>query len=144
MRNWHANRPIVIQGTADSNQTDKRIQEKAASGVDFALGVFNNASPEEQKAVLDKVKKAARQPEELEKLTPDELEVLQNLRDRQLAFIKGEKNLSHFASDPISGYTPNLVKGSLGLIPVEAEPANGNGHKDTHVINLLEMAEAAA
>ena len=135
---------IVIQGTADSNQTDKHIQERAASSVDFALGVFQNVTANEQRAVLDKVKTAAQMPEELERLTPDELSVLQHLQERQMAFIKGEKNLNHFASDPIRGYTPNLVKGSLGLIPAVAEPPSGNDHKETNVINLLEMAESVA
>jgi len=133
---------LVIQGTADAEQTDKTIQEKAASSVDFALGVIHDSSPEAQKAVLEKVRKAAHEPEELEKLTPVELAVLQNLREKQLKFIKGEKNLANFAHDAIEGFTPNLVTGSLGLTRIKGEAMNGNGMKEAGVIDLLEMADS--
>jgi len=133
---------LVIQGTADAEQTDKTIQEKAASSVDFALGVIHESSPEAQKAVLEKVRKAAHEPEELEKLTPVELAVLQNLREKQLKFIKGEKNLANFAHDAIEGFTPNLVTGSLGLTRIKSEAMNGNGTKEPGAIDLLEMADS--
>ena len=133
---------LVIQGTADAEQTDRTIQEKAASSVDFALSVIHKSSPEEQKAVLEKVRKAAHEPEELEKLTPGELAVLQGLREKQLKFIKGEENLANFAHDAIEGFTPNLVTGSLGLTRIKSEAMNGNGNKEPGVIGLLEMADS--
>lgn len=133
---------LVIQGTADAEQSDKTIQEKAANSVDFALGVLHKSSPEQQKAVLEKVRKAAHELEELEKLTPDELEVLQNLREKQLKFIKGEKNLANFSHDAIEGFTPNLVTGNLGLTRIKSESMNGNGEKEPGVVDLLEMTDS--
>ena len=132
----------MIQGTADAEQADKTIQEKAASSVDFALGMIHDSSPEAQKAVLEKVREAAHEPEKLEKLTPTELAVLQNLREKQLKFIKGEKDLVNFAHDAIEGFTPNLVTGSLGLTRIKNEAMNGNGHKETGVIDLLKMVDS--
>ncbi|KAL8792397.1 MAG: hypothetical protein Q9195_005011 [Heterodermia aff. obscurata] len=130
----------VIQGTADTEQSDKIIQERAATSVEFALGVIKTeSSAEEQKAVLEKVRKAAHELEELEKLTPDELAVLQNLREKQLKFIKGEKDLINFSQDSIEGFTPNLVTGKLGLMRTGGGGKNG---KETGVIDLLQMTEA--
>jgi hypothetical protein len=123
---------------ADADQTDRHTQERAASTVDFALGVYHQATPEEQKAVLDKAAKAAQEPEELEKLTPDEIQVLQNLRERQLKFFKHEKNLEHFTSDPIDGFIPNLVRGSLGLTTrIKSESTNGS--KEPEILDFLKM-----
>ena len=90
------------------------------------------------KSCLDKAARAARELEELEKLTPDEIQVLQNLRERQLKIFKHEKNLEHFTSDPIDGFIPNLVKGSLGLTTrIKSESTNGS--KEPEILNLLRM-----
>lgn len=142
----HTNMLLVIQGTADTEQTDESIQERAASSVDFALSVIHESSKEEQKAVLEKIQKAAHEPEQLEKLTPDELAVLVNLREKQLRFIKGEKNLANFAHDAIEGFTPRLVTGSLGLKRTESEAMNGhsmngNGNKEPVLVDLLEVTD---
>lgn len=149
---------LVIQGTADTEQTDQAIQERAATSVDFALSVIHESTPEEQKALIEKIQKAAHEPEELEKLTPDELAVLVNLREKQLRFIKGEKDLANFSHDAIEGFTPRLETGSLGLQRTKSETMNGhstNGHgmndpsmngngikdKEPMFVEMLEVAD---
>ncbi|MCJ1251842.1 hypothetical protein MMC30_009080 [Trapelia coarctata] len=119
----------VIQGTADTETENEKTQKKAASGVDFALDSIQKITPEQQKAVLDKVQHAGHQPEELERLTEDELRILNSLVERQLAVTKTEKNLDNIANDVINGLTPNLELGNLTL--VKKEMTNGvNGSKE--------------
>ena len=50
----------VIQGTADADVNDKEVQEKVASGVDYALNKFHTITPDQQRALLDKVHTYAR------------------------------------------------------------------------------------
>lgn len=100
--------------------------------------MYHQASPEKQKAVLEKTAKAAQEPTELEKLTPDEILVLQNLRERQLRFFKEEKNLEHFANDAIDGLSPNIVRGSLGLNP-STQNKSANGTDEPEILDFLKM-----
>lgn len=95
------------------------MQQKAASGVDFALQSIQKFTPAQQKAVLDKVQHAGHQPETLEKLSEDEIHILNELVEKQLAVTKTEKNLSNIANDVINGLTPNLVRGKLTLVKKE-------------------------
>jgi len=136
-RYWHANLSLVIQGVADSDNTNS-VQERAVGTVDFALGVYNQVSPEEQKAILEKTAKAAQEPTELEKLTPKEISVLQNLRERQLKFFKEEKNLEHFTNDSIDGFSPNVVRGNLGLTTrTKSKPISGTNEPE--ILDFLKM-----
>lgn len=122
---------------ADSDNTNK-VQERAVGSVDFALDIYHQASPKEQKAVLEKTTKAAQEPTELEKLTPKEIAVLQNLRERQLRFFKEEKDLEHFTNDSINGFSPNVVRGSLGLIRrTNGQPLNPVSEPE--ILDFLKM-----
>ena len=107
--------PLVIQGTADADVSNKHTKNKEVAAIDFALSAFKGATPEQQRAVLEKVQHAGHEPEELEKLTQDELAVLNNIVNRQLELTKSEKNLDNFANDVIDGWIPVLRTGSLGL-----------------------------
>ena len=89
-----------------------------------------------QKAVLEKVQNAGHEPEELERLTEDELAVLNNIVNRQFQLTKNEKNLDSFANDVIDGWTPVLVKGSLGLKKVAETGGKTNGFADSDLLDL--------
>ena len=113
---YDADLPPVIQGTADADVGNKHTKKEVASSVDFALSTFKKATPEMRKAVIEKVQHAGHEPEEMEKLTPDELVVLNNIVSKQFELTKSEKDLDNFANDVIDGLTPILKKGSLGLV----------------------------
>jgi len=105
----------VIQGVADTETENTRVQQKAAESVDFALGTFK-ITPEKERAVLDKIEKAQAQPETLEKLTPEEVHILDNLGSRAFHREKDELDLTAFTGDVIDGLSAKLVRGDLGLI----------------------------
>ena len=130
----NADTPLVIQGTADADVSNNHTKKEVASSVKFALSTFKDATPEQQKIVIQKVKAAGHEPTELEKLTEDELQVLNNIVSRQFALTKEDKNLDSFATDVIDGWTPVLKQGSLGLVRKEA--SNGtNGMADLFDLN---------
>ena len=109
--------------------SNKHTKEQVASSVNFALSTFNEATPEQQRAVIEKVQHAGHEPAELEKLTEDELHVLNNIVSRQFKLTKDEKDLENFATDVIDGWTPILKQGSLGLM--RSGTSNGsNGTAD--------------
>nr|Q0CCX4.2 RecName: Full=Sulochrin halogenase gedL; AltName: Full=Flavin-dependent halogenase gedL; AltName: Full=Geodin synthesis protein L [Aspergillus terreus NIH2624] len=102
----------VIQGQADTGESE---QQRMVAGVQFSLERFGQATPEAQRALLDKVQFAGQNAEELEKLTADELAVLHNIIGRQLKMTKVEKNLDNFTRDVIDGWAPRVERGKLGL-----------------------------
>ena len=109
--------------------SNKHTKKEVASSVNFALNTFKEATPEQRKAVIEKVQHAGHDQAELEKLTEDELHVLNNIVSRQFKMTKDEKNLEGFATDVIDGWTPILKQGSLGLM--RSETSNGsNGMSD--------------
>lgn len=112
----------VIQGVADTETEDERIQKGAAESVDFALSSFE-ITPEKQRSVIDKIERAQAAPEMLEKLTLEEVHILDNVVMR--AFDKKDEalSLSSFAGEVIDGISANLVHGDLGFIERYAEPA---------------------
>ena len=127
----NADMPLVIQGTADVNMSDKNTKEEVASGVKFALSTFKEATPEQQRAVIEKVQDYSHGSAELEKLNEDELHVLHNILSKQLP-LTVERNLENFADD-IEGWTPVLKQGSLGLVRSES----GTGSKG--MVDLFDL-----
>ncbi|KAA8575243.1 hypothetical protein EYC84_004430 [Monilinia fructicola] len=112
----------VIQGVADTETSDARVQKNAAEAVDFSLESFE-VTPEKQRAVIDKIEKAQAAPETLEKLTPEEVHILGGIVTRTFEREKDELNLTSFTGDVIEGLSANLVRGDLGLIRKDAKPA---------------------
>jgi hypothetical protein len=105
----------VIQGTADTETKDAKVQKTAADGVDFALSSFE-MTPEKQQAVINKVELAQTAPEVLEKLTPEEIHILGNIVVRTFQHVQDEKNLlENFTGETIDGLTASIVRGDLGL-----------------------------
>lgn len=114
---------VVIQGTADADVVGKLNHDEIVKTVDFCLNAFKETSPEERKKVLDKVAAmngtassdlAAKQ--DLEKLTEDELKILNSIRAKQMLRMEDSFSLNHFGSDAIGGLAPNLKRGALGLV----------------------------
>lgn len=115
---------VVIQGTADADVSGKLTHEEVVKTVDFCLHAFEATSPEERQKVLEKVAAingaSSTVPDDkanLEKLTEDELKILNHIRAKQMLRFEDTLNLNHFGSDAIAGLTPNLKRGSLGLVP---------------------------
>jgi flavine halogenase len=105
----------VIQGVADTETEDKLIQKRTTEGVDFALTSLT-VTPAQEKAVLDKIQEAGHRPQELERLTDEELHILNRIVTRNVGLTKDEKNLDNIANDVIDGLSVNLQRGDLGLI----------------------------
>ncbi|KAI3320789.1 FAD/NAD(P)-binding domain-containing protein [Xylariaceae sp. AK1471] len=105
----------VIQGTADTETEDARVQKTAADGVDFALSSFE-ITPEKQQAVIHKVEQAQTSPEVLEKLSPEEIHILGSIVVRTFQHVQDEKNLlENFTGETIDGLTASITRGDLGL-----------------------------
>ena len=64
-----------------------------------------------------------------EGLSPEELKILKSIRARQMLRTEDSMNIDSFGTDAINGWTPRMVKGSLGLVKVAAssgKPRLGN------------------
>ena len=114
---------IVIQGTADADVSGKLTHEEVVKTVEFCLHAFEATSPEERQKVLEKVATingaSSTIPDDkanLEKLTEDELKILNHIRAKQMLRFEDGLNLNHFGSDAIDGLIPNLKRGSLTLV----------------------------
>lgn len=114
---------IVIQGTADADVGGKLTQDEVVKTVNFCLNAFKETSPEERQKVLDKVAAingtatvGAGENQALEKLSEEELKILDHIRAKQMLRLEDTFNLNHFGSDAIDGLAPNLKTGSLGLV----------------------------
>lgn len=105
----------VIQGVADTRTADAKVQERAAQSVNFALDSFE-ITPERQRAIIDKIERAQASPEMLEKLTAEEVHILNRIVTRTLLREKDEMDLMNFADDVIDGYSANVVHGDLGFV----------------------------
>lgn len=106
----------VIQGTADTDVGNKTIQQKAAEGVEFALGTMKNDRKATERAILDKVQGARDRAEEMEKLTEEELATLSAIVHRNIRLTNNERNLNNIANDVIDGLSIELKRGNLGLV----------------------------
>lgn len=115
---------VVIQGTADADVGGKLTHEEVVKTVDFCLHAYKETSPEERQAVLDKVAKlngskasVLDEKANLERLTEDEMKILNHIRAKQMLRFEDTLNLNHYGADAIHGLAPNLKTGSLGLVP---------------------------
>ncbi|KAK7736711.1 hypothetical protein SLS53_006921 [Cytospora paraplurivora] len=107
----------VIQGVADTHETDAQVQQRAVHSVDFALNSFD-VTPEQEKAVVDKVVRAARAaPEALQRMTPEEVDILKRMSHRVLHRNTTQENrgLAAFTGQVIDGLSANLERGDVGL-----------------------------
>ncbi|KAI0139643.1 FAD/NAD(P)-binding domain-containing protein [Xylariaceae sp. FL1272] len=112
----------VIQGVADSHDNDAQVQNRAVESVSFAMKSFD-VSPEREKAMVEKVLRAAEAaPETLQKMTPEEDEILKRMTHRVLHRNSTQKKSSGLAefSVAIDGLSANLEVGNVGLIKVDA------------------------
>ncbi|GAB1312721.1 Tryptophan 2-halogenase [Madurella fahalii] len=114
----------IIQGLADADVGGKLTQARVSDTVTFCLNAYNQITPLERKAVLDKLARVKADPsketrEDLEKLTEEELKILRTIRARQIIRTEDTLNIDHFTEDAIDGYAPRLRRGELGLARVE-------------------------
>ena len=137
----------VIQGTADADVGGKLTQDEVVKTVDFCLNAFKETSPEERQRVLDKVAAlngvtGSDAKSDLEKLSEDELKVLNHIRAKQMLRMEDSFNLNHFGSDAIDGLAPNLKTGSLGLVPKSQDSTSKLEAPTIEVLNLVEETES--
>ncbi|KAI4123950.1 MAG: hypothetical protein LQ347_005930 [Umbilicaria vellea] len=118
----------LIQGSADADVGGKLTHDEVVMIVDFCLNPFKETSPEERKKVLQKVAPingtASIGPDakqDLEKLTEDELKILNHIRAKQMLGMENIFNLNHFGSDGIVGLAPTLKRGNLGVVAKAAK-----------------------
>lgn len=102
----------------------KLTQARVSETVTFCLNAYNQITPQDRNAVLDKLARVRADPsketrEDLEQLTEDELTVLRTIRARQMLRTEDTLNIDHFSEDAIDGYAPRLKRGELGLDRVE-------------------------
>lgn len=112
----------VIEGVADTHLTDEQVQQRAVESVDFALNSFD-VTPEQEKVMVDKVIRAAQAaPETLQKMTPEEVDILKRMSRRVLHRNTTQENrgLAAFTGQVIDGLAANLERGDVGLIKVQA------------------------
>ncbi|GKU15549.1 unnamed protein product [Fusarium langsethiae] len=111
----------VIQGVADTHESDASVQNKAVESVNFALESFE-VTPEQEKLMTEKVVQAAqRAPETLQKMTPEEVDILKRISHRVLHrnTNRNNKGLVDFTGQVIDGFSAILERGDVGLIKVE-------------------------
>ncbi|KAL9078950.1 MAG: hypothetical protein Q9157_002134 [Trypethelium eluteriae] len=110
----------VIQGVADTETQDAKVQKGAADSIDFGLASIN-ITPEKEQAVINKMEQAQSSPEVLEKLTSVEVQVLSNILARTVEREKDE--LASFGGDVIEGLSANVKHGDLGFVNRETKSA---------------------
>lgn len=155
-------RPI-IQGTADV--AGKLSQDELNSTLDFCLNAFEGHDPEQQKAVMQKMKTtevlkgvgAAPGPaptkaeeEEINKkaevdpegLTPEELKILHTIRARQMMRMQDIMHIDNFGIDAIDGYVPLIKRGYLSLIKQTPRPMNDDASMNG-LINDIKFGDMA-
>lgn len=137
---------LVIQGIADADVGGGLTQNEVVKTVDFCLNAFKDTSPEERQKVLDKLQTingtASIHPdskEDLEKLTEDELKILNHIRARQMLRMEDTFNLNHFGEDAIEGFAPQLKRGKLGLVP--KGPIDASSKLEAPIVDLLAQVE---
>jgi flavine halogenase len=125
----------------------KLTQVEVSRTVDFCLNAFQETTPEQRQKVLDRVKSVngnttinMDNKEDLEKFTPEELEILNSIRAKQMLRMEDTFNLNHFGKDSIEGFAPNLVRGSLGLVPAGKEDSRSK--LEAPVVDLLSLVDA--
>lgn len=136
---------LVIQGTADADVSGKLTHDEVVKTVDFCLHAFEATTPEERQKVLEKVAAingaSSTVPDDkasIEKLSEDELKILNHIRAKQMLRFEDTLNLNHFGSDAIDGLTPNLKRGSLSLIPQGKNPLS---KLEVPILDLLDQVK---
>jgi hypothetical protein len=120
----------VIQGVADTHETDAQVQQRAVHSVDFTLNSFD-VTPEKEKAMVDKVVRAAQAaPETLQRMTPEEVDILKRMSHRVLHRNTTQENrgLAAFTGQVIDGLAANLERGDVGLIKVQTLEPHMSGN----------------
>ena len=106
----------MIQGTADVAAANVQTKQKVANTVGFALSKFQDQTPEQQRdSLIGKIEDAANRPEDLEKLSEDEIEILNQMTAAHVAQIGSEKSIQDLANDVFDGLTPRLQRYEMGL-----------------------------
>lgn len=120
----------------------KLTQDEVVKTVEFCLAAFNETSAEERQKVLDKVAAindsglaGSKDKAELEKLSEEELKILNHIRAKQMLRFDDSFNVQHFGSDAIDGFAPNLKTGSLGLVPLGKDAVS---NLSTHVLDSMQ------
>ena len=122
------NIPPVIQGGGVTS--DSVTQDEISKTVDFCFQAFKPAAREQREAVMKKVESISgpngalskEADEELQKaLSPDELQILNTMRARQMVRQEDIVNIENFSSDAIDGMVPNLKTGSLTLVRAKVD-----------------------
>ena len=136
---------LVIQGTADADVSGKLTHDEVVKTVDFCLHAFEATTPEERQKVLEKVAAingaSSTVPDDkasIEKLSEDELKILNHIRAKQMLRFEDTLNLNHFGSDAIDGLAPNLKRGSLSLVP---QGKNILSKLEVPVLDLLDQVK---
>ncbi|KAL9623323.1 MAG: hypothetical protein Q9160_002430 [Pyrenula sp. 1 TL-2023] len=134
---------------ADSESTNKFTQSDVSSTIDFCLNAFNPLEAEKHKSVLEKAKLAEQsqtnggqlQTERIEKLTPDELAILNTIRARQMLRTEDTLNIQNFSKNVVQGLRPRLERGQLGLVKAEKEEGEeeGDGREAQEGVNRKDM-----
>ena len=104
----------VIQGIADTQTEDSKVRKHAADSINFALDSFDEEK--QRAAVVKKIQQSQAEPEALEKLTPEEVLILNKIVNRTYHRERDAKNLAKLSSDVIDGLSANVERGNLGLI----------------------------
>ena len=102
------------------------MHKRVGNTVDYALDKFQKGPEEEQhfelpKETLSKEEEAAMiskledAPEDLERLSEDEIRILNNMTATTVHKVHGETSITALASDVFDGLTTRLDVGNLGL-----------------------------
>lgn len=91
-------------------------QARAADTVKFALSRFQDQTPQQRREALTaKLEDVANKPEELEKLSEEEVGILNDMTQAHVTQISAEKSINELANYVFDGLTPRLERGNLGL-----------------------------
>ena len=104
----------------------KLTQAEISKTLDFCLNAFQQSDPGEREAVLQKLedieakKKVSGNFEA--NFTDDEQRLLKTIRARQMLRTEDIIHIDNFSADTIDGFTPNVQRGSLGLVKAMVIP----------------------
>jgi flavine halogenase len=126
-RAFHHFRPI-IQGSTDV--TGKLSQSEVSETIDFCFKAFIPVSLAEKQAIVQRMEQLGiadpstsneaydRGVKELKSiLSPEQMRIMHTIRARQMLRSEDTLNMDNFGTDVIDNLSPNLVTGSLGLVP---------------------------
>ena len=79
-----------------------------------------------------------------EALSPEELNILNTIRAREMMDMRGQLNIDSFGTDSINGYSPLLKTGTLTLVDVNKRAPNADVERYTYVPHYLEKSNPQA